>query len=250
VVLAFPTSSVAVFVCLTACSGDAGSLRQRTGDPGFRALVYSRAFAERFALPVEGSVSLEPGVLGMALQVTQAADLNPNCLLYLYVDHSLPLAYPDKTQDSLENLDPLAGPLFFVTKLNDEDGTASNARLSDMPVLFLSRAYAEKQKRGVTDGGPAWAYYRDLLPGLNVIVYSAVCSGLDPANGPADLWLRRSGHEDADLDPVTPSADVAVRIAVPMPLLEASAVATSRAAKQPLVLKRPPSPKYVVPGKK
>src|SRR4051812_16853531 len=129
---------IAVFVCLTACSGDSGSLRQRAADPGFRALVYSRAFAERFALPAQDSVSLEPGVLGMAIQVTQAADLNPNCLLYLYVDHSLPLAYPDKTQDSLENLDPLAVPLFFVTRLNEEDGTASNARLSDMPVLFLS----------------------------------------------------------------------------------------------------------------
>jgi hypothetical protein len=237
-------------IVLAACTGDSGSLRDRFVDKDFRALVYSKAFADRFALPAKDAIALEPGVLGMAIHVTQASDSNPICMLYLYMDDDVPVAYPSKTQDRIQNLDRRVGPLFFTTKLNEVDGTARLDRLSDLPVLYLSRSYGLNQKRGVTDGGSAWAYYRDLLPALNVVVYSPVCSGLAPANGPADVWLRRFGHEDADLGPSNANLDVAVRIPVPMSLLEAASDATAHAAKQAINFDDPPPPKYVVPSAK
>lgn len=215
--------------------------------PEFRALVYSNGLASRFQLAAADAVALGTGVLGIAVHVTRESDSNAACLLYLYLDNSLPVAYPPRSTGRIHDLNPETGPLFFAGKLNESDVSARAKRVFEMPILYRSRAYGQNQQRGVTDGGPAWAFYRDLLPGLNVIVYSVACRALDPSHGAADIWILREGHGNETLNPEAPSADAALGIAVPETLLRVSAEATKRASQMPVTLEDPRPPPYSVP---
>jgi hypothetical protein len=169
-------------------------------------------------------------------------------VLQLYLDDSVPFAYPPGTERRLSDLRPEVGPLFFAEKFNEADGTASNARSGGMRVLYRSRDYSEELKRGVFDGGPVTAFYRALLPGLNVVEYAVACKALGPKYWPAEVWLLRDGHDPSELNPVAPTDTFAIRVAIPDSLLKESADSTERAAKQPVNLRDQPMPRYSVPG--
>lgn len=228
---------------------DRGSLRSTAALEDYRALVYTEGFAKRFQLPPEDSVSLDPGVLALAVHVYQDPDLNQTCSLSLYLDDSVPFAYPPGNEGRAAALRPETGPLFFATKLNDADTEAKLGWVRGTRVLIRSREYSEERKRGVEDSGPVDAFYRDLLPGLNVIEFTPICATLNPMHGAADVWLLREGHDTGELTSVVTSdaGGIAIRIAIPTPLLQAASDSTGKAARHPITFKHPPPLPYVVP---
>jgi hypothetical protein len=222
-----------------------GSRGSSAASDEFRALVYSKGFAERFHLPASDSVVLDPGVLAIAIQVYRDPSLNKTCLLSLYLDDSVPVAYPAGTQSRSADRRPQTGPLFFANKLNDSDALVQLERSRDVRVLFKSRNYSEAQKEGVVDSGPIESHYRDILPGLNVVEYVPICISLDPKYAPADIWLLRDGRESTDVASFVPTNTI--RIAIPESLMQVAASATMRAAAEPVKFKPAPPPVYVVP---
>jgi hypothetical protein len=239
---------VVLFACAwitTACKPGADGRQVSQGDM-FNALVYTSGFAKRFRLPVESSIDLDPGVLAIAIRVHRDVQLDPICNLILYIDDSVPFAYPNGSEGRLEDLRAQTGPLFFSGKLNQADTEASLARFADLRVMYRSRVLDKEQKHGVYDGGPIAAFWRSLLPNLNVVSYTILCYALSPSEGPADLWLLREGHETTELKPAAPREDVAVRVGIPDSLLKLASDATARAAKEPVNLKPPAQPPYVV----
>ena len=212
----------------------------------FRALVYSDAFAQRFNLAPRDAVQLDAGVLAIAVQVTSDA----RCSLSVFLDDSVPFAYPPQNSARVADFSLVDGPLFFAAKLNDVDTRARLDRIGEMRVLYRSRSYSESKREGVQDSGPLAAHYRDLLPGLNVVEYTPLCAALDPKYGPADLWLLRSGRSSDELMSVLTSEDenIALRIAVPLGLLKVAGPATARAASQPVSFAPAPRPAFSVPS--
>jgi hypothetical protein len=211
--------------------------------------VYSKAFAQRFQLSASDAVELDPGVLAIAIRVYRDPSLNRACLLSLYLDDSVPFAYPAGTQSRSADLRPQTGPLFFANKLSDADALAQLERARDVRVLIKSRNYSEHRNKGVEDGGPVQSHYRDILPGLNVVEYVPVCISLDPKYAPADVWLLREGHESSDMASSleTEGTSIAIRIAIPEPLMNVAANATRRAAAEPVKFTPAPPPAYIVP---
>jgi hypothetical protein len=242
---------VVTVACAVACEFKANedAPRPPAVSDEFRALVYSRAFAERFQLSASDAVELDPGVLAMAIRVDRDPSLNRTCLLSLYLDDSVPFAYPPGTQSRSADLRPQTGPLFFANKLSDADALVQLERTRDVRVLIKSRNYDEHRKKGVEDGGPVQSHYRDILPGLNVIEYVPICISLDPKYAPADVWLLRAGHESSDMAASleTEGTSIAIRIAIPEPLMNIAANATRRAAAEPVNFTPPPATLYVVP---
>lgn len=226
-------------------SKDMPAQRDKGGEL-FRALAYSDAIAQRFSLPRRDAVQLDSGVLAIAVEVTSDA----TCSLRVFLDDSVPFAYPPQSQARVADFNPVVGPLFFAARLNDADARARFDRLGEMRVLYRSRSYSESKREGVQDSGPLTSHYRDLLPGLNVVEYTPLCTALDPKHGPADLWLLRAGRSSDELMSVLTSEDqnIAVRITLPVALLKVAGPATARAARQPVSFTLAPQPVYSVPS--
>jgi hypothetical protein len=236
-------ASIAALACacvLGACNGEPSALRSAEPD-AFRALVYARGFAERFKLPPKSAMSLEAGVLAIAITVQQRAD---GCSLLLYLDESVPFAYPPGREGRMEDLHPQTGPLFFASDMSEADARAMINRVGDLRVIYQSRTYGTGSKRGVMQGGGVSAFWRGLLPGLNILRFDVACRVLDPEVAPVDLWLLRDGSGEM---PATPNEQVAFRVAIPESLLRESAVASKRAAKVPIEVRPQSPPAYSVP---
>lgn len=232
-------------LCAFACQG-ASRPELAAAVTRYRALVYTKPFALRFALPVQPARDLGEGVHAIALRVIDEPSLTV-CSLDLYLDDSIQFAYPSGNEGRLSDLRPEVGPLFFAGKLGHEDLRASLTRFADQRIVYRSEVYDEQQKKGVLQSGPISAFYRGLLPNLNVVEYALTCDALDPVNAPAELWLLRAGHDGTELNPNAPSKDVAHRVSIPSALLKEAAQATKRAAQQPVNLKDPPPPEFSVP---
>ena len=114
-------------IALLACQPDAK--QDCTGVvTRFRALAYSRSFAARFELPVQAALELDPGLQAMAIRVDDDSSRNAMCSLDLYLDDAIALDYPEGSEGRSADLRAESGPLFFVSKLNDADVTATSHR--------------------------------------------------------------------------------------------------------------------------
>jgi hypothetical protein len=211
----------------------------------FRALVYASDFAERFRLPAESAVHLAPGVLGIAVQVQDRAEA-PDCSILLYLDDSVPFAYPPGQDARIEDLRLQTGPLFFANRMNDADANALMKRVGDLRIVYQSREYGTGRKRGVMQGGAVSGFWRALLPNLNVVRFDVTCDVLAPDESPVDVWLLRDGHDSSEM-PAMPNEAVAIRVPIPDSLLRESAPATKRAAGRPIDVRPVVPPVFSIP---
>lgn len=225
---------------LVTCSGgDSGSLIRQP--EVFRALVYSQGMADRFKLPAKAAIELGPGIEAIAITVEPDAI---GCSLWLYLDDSVPFAYPPGQEARLEDLHPQTGPLFFGD-MSESDYVGMMKRMGDLAIVYRSRVYGTAQHRGAMHGGTPSAFWRSLLPRLNIVRFDAACDVLDPENAPADIWLLREGNREMT---IAPNEQQAIRIPVPESLLREAAPATKRAASMPVDVRPTAAPKYSVPG--
>jgi hypothetical protein len=222
--------------------------------PPFRGMVYSEDFARKFEAPAAGIRALDPGLQAVVVRVVQAAGEYPECLLDLYLDDSLDLAFP-AGDEGIMTRPEAENPIFFVRseKVLGVESTRWSAMLGSFHAV---RCRTGHENCAVTEQGGPIAYARHLIPGLALQTYRLMCSAFDPTNGPVEMWIQRRGHE-ADTVDVTKAdldRDGNFRFAIPADLLEHAAPRTREAMKAfSQVLKpEPPRGLYTVPpaGKK
>jgi hypothetical protein len=216
-------------------------------------MVYSDAFAKKFQAPTEGVRPLDPGLQAVVVRVVQKPGDHPDCLLDLYLDDNLELAFPAGDEGLTGRADE-DNPLFFVR--TEEQLGAQALRWN----LMLGSFHSVACRTGNGDckvkqqTGPI-AYVRHLVPGIAFQSYNLMCHAFQSDKGPVEMWILRSGHEQDTVDVRKADADkdATYRFAIPADLLEHVAGRIAQAVKYyddtPLGPK-PPRGLYTVPRRK
>jgi hypothetical protein len=196
--------------------------------PSYRAMVYSEAFAQRFALPKAGVQPLDKGLLAVVLRIVERPDDHPGCFLDLYLDDSLDLAFPEGSEGVMSRPDD-ENPFFFVRgveALATEDHRW-NAQLGS----FHAVACHKTPESCMDEQSGPYAYARHLLPGVALQTYAPSCNVLDPQQGPTEIWLLRAGRDVKDLYPGSTDETGLYRFAMPAALFEHAAPRVRQAVK-------------------
>lgn len=164
----------------------------------YRAMVYRAEFGERFGLPATGVEGLDPGLQAIAVEITPYDDGLVGCRILLYVDSDLDIAYPDSGAGDRFDLYDGARDLFFIEELTDPDYAYLDGKVADYTnrVLFRSTELSWEEEQGFFEGAVIDRYNTELLPGIGMLVFGFICSNLDPALGPAEVWVLKSGSDD------------------------------------------------------
>lgn len=240
-------AGMATLVALVACQPKPG-MQNPEDDPGFRTLVYTNEFRERFGLAQDGVFALDPGLLAIAVRVEPNTFLGPRCFVDLYLRDEVYLDYPEGTSGRSNDVSPW-GMLFFA-KLSPADDEAQDKRWRKQRWMFRSRSYSERDRLGIMERASLESFARDILPGLNVVTLDPMCFTLDPRHGSAQIWLRRPGDAKNPLSVTAPDTEHAYAFSVPEALLEHAGAATRAAANAPSRMVQGgtlPMPKFSVP---
>jgi hypothetical protein len=193
----------------------------------FRAMVYSPAFADRFKLSARGVYTLAEGLQAVAIRVVDRAGAPPDCLLDLYLDDSLDLAYPEGSEGKRTYDDDL-DPLFFV-KTAEALGSVNHrwdARLGNFHAITCRQTPSDC----LFEEGSPEAFSRHLLSGLSLLTYGLACYELDPKYGPTEIWLLRAGRDPHALNVRSTDTTATYRFAIPPALVQHAADSTRKAA--------------------
>ncbi len=174
-----------------------------------RAVAYTKDFAQRFALPApEPGTEPSGGIQAMEF----AVESNPNapyyyCKLYLYLDNTLPIAYPEG-ETGIQYLPSRR------TQLMTFDAQTRWLRLSEKDRRHFSERksrYWERarwatpdyryQEQGASTSIFFEEYHRELFPDISYIKLDTTClaySWVEKAPS-IQLWIERQGGKDYTL---------------------------------------------------
>lgn len=200
-----------------------------------RAAIYTKAFAQRFALPDPEPGSEPAGVIqGMEFQVVPHRVMaGYNCDLILYLDNTLPIAWPEESRASVQAIPTqttmLMGkvPRERFLRMSVEDRMYSFERSSRYGRLVrLSTPDYQHFKQGGSLDVTIREYDRAFFPGLAYVKLDIGCSMtgtqlerfLQYGKG-IELWFRKSEGKDYRQYMVTDAADF-IRVPLPLPFLE------------------------------
>jgi hypothetical protein len=210
---------LSALLLVSACGAKQSQRDGRSCDCGFRTIVYSKPFGDRFKLPPQGVRDLDQGLQAVALRVYEDAGVGYHCELDLYLNSGLGLALKAGATGLYM---PRTDPLFFVGDVQPRD-----ARYADMladqadHILFVSEG-------GLSNGGAPKRYVRDVFDGIDLVTFEPSCGALDPTSGKSTLWIKRQGAA-APLDLRDPSPKLAFAFKIPDDLLRHALAATRRA---------------------
>jgi hypothetical protein len=224
-------------------------IAHKAAPASYRAMVYSSALAERFALPKGGVQSLDAGLQAVVLRIVERAGEHPSCYLDLYVDDKLDLAFPEGSEGVAGRPD-YENPFFFVR--GAENLAAEDHRWNTQLGSFHSVGCRKTPNNcGVDEQSGPYAYSRRLIPGVALQTYAPLCSSLDPKNGPTEMWLLRAGRDAKDLNTASTDETATYRFAMPIALFEHAADRVRQAVNfhddHPLV-RQSPRGQFSVPG--
>lgn len=186
-----------------------------------RATTYTKAFAKRFGLPdPQPDTEPEGGVQAMEFGVEDAKEKYPHkrfatyqCILKLYVDSGLPIAYPEEGVAGTQRL--LIRPSHFFLWPNPDNKRWLSVSEKDRQ-HFGERAgrytnhvwlatpdypgyFEERPKKPYAAVGMFYdEYHRDLFPGLAYLKIDMACpaySWVDKVDV-VQVWLKREGAKD------------------------------------------------------
>jgi len=203
-----PLVLVATLCCWAMTTLAQGNIPKLVSTEHSQALAYSKAFAERFALP-EPSPDLELtgglSAMQVRLEIDSKAYATYRCKLKFYFDNSLPIAYPT---------DGISSSRAVVTQQEHFifDGNTNNRRwlaLSVQDRLHFSAQDDFGRYAGIASPDlqmPAkgyWAqmdydaFHRELFPGVGYIRFDSDCHAFATAERrDLQLWVKRAGGKD------------------------------------------------------
>lgn len=175
-----------------------------------RASAYTKDFAKRFGLP-DPEPGTEPsgGIQAMEFAVESGPkhSFGYNCKLKLYLDNSLPIAYPEEGVAGAQRI--LIQPSHFFMWPNPENKrwlslsekdrlhfNERNGRYNRM--TWLATPDYVWQKHGAAHGMFYEEYHRDIFPGLAYLKIDMTCpvySWMDKVKT-VQVWLKREGAKD------------------------------------------------------
>lgn len=177
-----------------------------------RAVAYTKDFAKRFALP-DPELGSEPsgGVQGMEFAVEPGPRHGRGlyyCKLKLYLDNTLPLAYPEEGVAGADHMLRQSSHFFMWPNpenkrwlsLPEKDRLHFNERNGryNRKSLLATPDYNELNRRGAGVGMFYEEYHRDLFPGLAYLKIDMACpaySWVDKVEV-VQIWLEREGGKD------------------------------------------------------
>lgn len=189
----------------------------------YRAMVYSTAFAQRFALRQAGIEPLDDGLLALTLRVVEQTAQSPLCYLDLYVEDQLDLALPSGSEGQRKHPDA-SDPLFFVKRPADLGPELTRWR--DRTASFHAGACSQTPSDCTVHETGLTSFARQLLPGIATTSYELACDVLDPKHSPAELWVLRAGRDPDALAATSMDRSATYRFRVPQRLLEFAAQRT------------------------
>jgi|SRR5581483_1980376 len=199
---------IAVVSSLASAALGQGAASKSLSTERSQALAYSKAFAERFALPEPSpELQLSGGLYGMQLRL----EIDPKslaayrCKLKVYADNSMAIAYPKDGISASRDTVTLAEHFIF-------DGNVNNKRWLSLDLAdrrhftnqddFIRRAAIASPDLDLPKKG-YWAelnydaFYRDLFPGVAYIRFDSDCSAFAKAgNQKLQLWIEKAGGKD------------------------------------------------------
>ncbi len=175
------------------------------------AVAYTKDFAKRFALP-EPEPGTEPsgGIQAMEFAVEPGPKHGRGlyyCKLKLYLDNTLPIAYPEEGIAGAEHMLRQSSHFFMWPNpenkrwlaLSEKDRLHFNGRNGRYNRLaWLATADYAWEKSGAQHGMFYEKYHRDLFPGLAYVKIDMTCpvySWMDKVET-AQIWLKREGTKD------------------------------------------------------
>lgn len=215
---------IATVFFLLSISAQASEAPKNTALPidQMRATVYTKAFAKRFALP-DPELGTEPegGIQAMEFAVEDAKARYPHkrfatyqCVLKLYIDSSLPVAYPEEGIAGSHHL--LIQPSHFFMwpnpdnkrwlSFSEKDRLHFNERNSryNRTAFLATPDYRWKPggdistREGFAAGMFYEEYHRDLFPGLAYLKIDTTCPSYSSMEKleVIQVWLKREGGRD------------------------------------------------------
>lgn len=174
-----------------------------------KAAVYTKAFAKRFVLP-DPEPGTEPSgaIQGMEFQIRPHRVMaRYSCDLILYLDNTLPIAWPEEARASVSGI-PTQDTLlmsnaprerFLAMSENDRRHSFKRETLWNMHARIVTPDY-EYQKRGGSFDATYREYNREFFPGVAYVKLDIGCTMtgtqlerfLQHGKG-VELWLLKTG---------------------------------------------------------
>ncbi len=160
------------------------ALQAQSGEPFF-AIIYNKAFAQRFSLDETKSRKLPDNLHAIAVEFNKVNN-KYTCDLHLYIDDKLDIYMPvtgkyytGKTMSEI----------FFVMNYNDRDLNWNEyVMLNNMRLRFNSSLHADY---AFTSSLSYKRVHRSFLPGLTIVTLNTGCEIFQRQHYPASIWIQK-----------------------------------------------------------
>lgn len=154
---------------------------------------YDKAFAQRFSMPIDKALALDPGLKAIAIEVRPEVG-RIDCYIHLYLDESIKVFVPANRADYT---DQQVAERIFAQGFTEED---SKWRRSAGKGRIVYRAKsAGLGLSGFSMTARYEQYKENFLPRLNLITTRVFCSDLGNENMPSEIIIKKAGTQDYTL---------------------------------------------------
>ncbi|NOX43262.1 MAG: hypothetical protein GXP19_05965 [Gammaproteobacteria bacterium] len=150
---------------------------------------YDKAFAQRFSMPMDKAIALNPGLKAIAIELRPEIG-QIDCYLHLYLDESVKLFMPANRVDYTRQQEAERVFAYDFTKEDSEwRGSFSNR------VIYRAKSAGLRLPGFKTIQGYE-QYKENFLPRLNLVTLDMFCTELDNIDGPSEVILQKADTED------------------------------------------------------
>ncbi|NOX43263.1 MAG: hypothetical protein GXP19_05970 [Gammaproteobacteria bacterium] len=152
---------------------------------------YDKAFAQRFSMPIDKAIELDPGLKAIAIEVRPKVG-KIDCYLHLYLDESIKVFVPGNRKDYTKRQ---KAERIFAYDFTEEDSEWRWSSSSHNRVIYQAKTAGLGLSGFVRTQGYE-QYKEDFLPRLNLVTLHKHCSELGSENAPSEVIFQKSGTED------------------------------------------------------